>query len=81
MAESLLEQVRVEDTISPGLFESHHRSVNSLPGSCESTCSQHLDLLGMVNFGAHVDYFLLHLCKFLGKVLELQDFSFDEWIA
>jgi hypothetical protein len=50
-------------------------------GSDEGAGGQHLNLLGMADFSARVDHFLLGLEELLGEVSELKDFSFNEWVS
>jgi hypothetical protein len=47
----------------------------------EGTSCQHLDLLGMANFGMSIDYFLSCLLQLLGQLSKLQNFSFNKWVA
>ena len=51
----------MEDSISPGLFETLGRSVHGLSSSSKGAGGQHLDLLCVSNFGASVDDFLSSL--------------------
>ena len=71
----------MEDAISSGLLESLGGGVDSLSGSGEGAGSQHFDVLCVTNFGAGVDNFLTSFKKFLGKLSELKNFSFNEWVA
>jgi hypothetical protein len=52
-----------------------------LAGGNKGTGGQHLDLLGVVDFGTSIDHFLLGFEELLSEVSELKDFPFDEWIS
>ena len=52
-----------------------------MSGGGKSACGERLDVLGMTDFGAGVDYLLPSFKKLLGELSELKDFSFDERIA
>ena len=71
----------MEDAIGSGLFELLSGGIHSLSGSGESARGQSLDVLRVMNFGASVDDFLSGFKEFLGKLSELEDLSFDEWVA
>ena len=71
----------MKDTVSPGLLESFSGGVHGLSGSGESACSQRFDVLHVTYFGTGVDDFLVSFEKFLGKLAELKNFSFNERIA
>jgi hypothetical protein len=70
----------VEGAVGPGLFESIGGGVDGLSSGGEGARSQHLDMLGMADFGASIDDFLSSLEKFLGELSKLKNFSFDERI-
>ena len=70
----------MEDTVSPGLFESVDGGIHSLSCGSEGAAGQHLDLLRMADFGPSVDDFLLGFEELLSEVPELQHFSFDKGV-
>ena len=67
--------------VGPCLFEPFGRCVHDL--ACGGKCagSQRLDLLGVANFRASVDYFLSGFKELLGKLSELKNFPFNEWVS
>ena len=81
VSKALAEQVRVEGTISPCLFELGRGGIHGLSSGSEDTGSQHFDLLCMADFSSSVDHFLSCLKKFPGEVTKLQYLSFDKRIS
>ena len=70
----------MEGAVGPGLFKAFSGGVHSVSGGGEGTSGQHLDLLGVSDFGTSVDDFLSSFLKRLSEVSELQYLSFDEGV-
>ena len=71
MPKGLANQKRMEGAVSSGLLETIGGGVHGLSGCGEGTTSEHLNLLGMSNFGTGVDDFLSSLEEFLSEVSKL----------
>ena len=71
----------MEGAISPCLFESFGRGIYGLVGHGKSAHSQHFDVLSVADFSTCIDHFLPGFEEFLGKLSELKNLSFNEWIA
>ena len=70
----------MKGVISSRLFESLHRGIHGLTSSGKGAGGQHLDLLGVTDFGPGIDHFLSRCGKFLSEVSKLKDFSFNKRI-
>ena len=53
-----MDEVCVEGSVCCGLFELLGGGVNGLTGGCEGAGRQHLNSLGVMNFGVGIDHFL-----------------------
>ena len=63
MTKGLPGDVRVKGSVGSCLFDPFHRGIHGLTSGGESTECQHFDSLGLSNFGAGVDHFLLGLVE------------------
>ena len=71
----------MEDSISPGLFETTSGFVHSLSGGGEGTDSQQFDLLRVSETGAGINDLLSRVVKVLRETAKLLHFSFDEGVT
>ena len=71
----------MKGAIGSHLFESCSGGVHGLPSGGEGAGGQHLDLLGMMDFGACVDHLLSSFLELLSELSELKDFTFNERVS
>ena len=70
----------MEDAIGSRLFEACGGGVHGLSRGGKGAGGQHLDSLGLSNFGTGVDHLLSGFKEFSGELSKMENFTFDEWV-
>ena len=70
----------MEGAVGSRLFEACDGGVHCLLSGGEGASGQHLDSLGLTDFGAGIDHLLSSFEEFSSELSKVEDFPFNKWV-